>query len=87
MEMLTFEDFLKQKKIDSRSFHQGDLLQWEEFKRIFEQVHPDSFTAQKLFQINQIRRKYPHMDQPVPEGSATTGAAKPKMPFKPKIGK
>jgi hypothetical protein len=86
MEMLNFEDFLKQKKIDSPSFHKNDQELWEEFKRIFEQVHPESFTAQKLFLINRIRRKYPFAEQPIPEVSAATGNPKPKMPFKPKIG-
>jgi hypothetical protein len=86
MEMLTFEDFLKQKKIDSLSFRKGEQEQWEEFKHIFEQVHPDSFTAQKLFMINRIRRKYPWSEKPAAESSAVPGVSKPKMPVKPKIG-
>jgi len=86
MEMLSFEDFLKQKKIDSQSFRKVEQATWDEFKNIFEQVHPDSFTAQKLFLINQIRRKYPWSDKTAVESSAATGVVKPKIPFKPKIG-
>jgi hypothetical protein len=29
-----------------------------ELKKIFNEMHPDGFTAQKKFLINQLRRKY-----------------------------
>ena len=57
--METFEEYLAKKKIDSATFARQAPQQWQEFKTLFEQVHPDSFTAQKLFLINKIRRSYP----------------------------
>ena len=32
--------------------------QYEDFDRLFSQMHPESFTAQKLFLINDIRRRF-----------------------------
>ena len=59
MEQMTFEAYLISKKIAATLFEQGAPKQYAEFKRLFEQVHPKSFTAQKLFLINRIRRSYP----------------------------
>jgi len=58
MEEMSFTDYLISKKIDPEKFKQGDQARFESFKTLFEQVHPKSFTAQKLFLINQIRRTY-----------------------------
>ena len=46
------------KKIDSVAFKKGDAELWNDFKNQFEQMHPKSFTAQKLFLLNNVRRKY-----------------------------
>ncbi len=54
-----FEEYLFGKKIDSEKFKQAESQCWEEWKALFEMVHPKSFTAQKLYFINAIRRKYP----------------------------
>ena len=56
---MDFETYLRNKKIDPVIFQKEEPAIWHEFKMVFEQVHPDSFTAQKLFLINNIRRKYP----------------------------
>ena len=32
---------------------------WKTWSTEFESMHPNSFTAQKLYLINPIRRKYP----------------------------
>lgn len=61
--MNEFETYLKGKKINPRDFELKEPERYMEFKTIFEQVHPDSFTAQKLFLINQIRRRYPFCDR------------------------
>jgi hypothetical protein len=55
---VNFEEYLQSKKIDSAAFknQEGDL--WQSWKKEFEEVHPTSFTAQKLYLINPIRRKY-----------------------------
>lgn len=34
-----------------------------ELKKLFDQVNPNSFTAQKLFLINNIRRAYPLQEE------------------------
>jgi hypothetical protein len=56
--ILTFEEYLIQKKIDPRLFKEGEPDRYEEFEKLFAQVHPNSFTFQKLNLINFIRRKY-----------------------------
>ncbi len=54
-----FEEFLKNKKIDSARFKATEPARWQEWQELFIQMHPKSFTAQKLYLINPIRRKYP----------------------------
>lgn len=55
---MNWEEYCTSKKIDSKSFMDAEPEKWEELKNIFEQVHPNSFTEQKKFLINDIRRKY-----------------------------
>lgn len=54
----TFEAYLKSKKIDSEAFRKAEPETWQEWERDFEQMHPNSFTVQKLNLINPVRRKY-----------------------------
>lgn len=56
---ISFEDYLVKKKINSEQFKSEEGSLYVELEGVFNQVHPDSFTAQKLFLINPIRRKYP----------------------------
>jgi hypothetical protein len=56
---VNFEKYLSDKKIDGSAFKAAEPGLWEEWKREFDQLHPNSFTAQKLYLINNIRRKYP----------------------------
>lgn len=56
---MRWEDYLISKKIDSELFKKEESVLWETWKKLFEQMHPNSFTAQKLYLINPIRRKYP----------------------------
>jgi hypothetical protein len=95
---MTFEEYLKGKKIDSEAFRQHEPAVWVEWKLELEQMHPSSFTAQKLYLINPVRRKYPakvEVSEPVKAAStseptkenvsaASPVAAKPKPVFKPK---
>lgn len=60
--MEDFESFLKHKKIDPKKFKKRKLNQYEAFETLFEEMHPDSFVAQKLFLINGIRREFPLKD-------------------------
>lgn len=57
--MSEFENYLTDKKIHSKNFREAEPNIWEEWKVLFEQIHPESFTAQKLFLINNVRRRYP----------------------------
>lgn len=56
---MDFKEYLIKKKIDPIKFEKGDSDKWNEFKSLYEQVHPSSFTAQKLYLINGIRRLFP----------------------------
>ena len=55
---MTFEEYLISKKIDTQKFHLAETGRFEEWKSLFAQMHPESFTAHKKFLINPIRRKY-----------------------------
>jgi hypothetical protein len=55
---MSFEEYLAQKKINAVVFQQKEPAIYQRWKTEFEQMHPDSFTAQKKFLINPIRRKY-----------------------------
>jgi hypothetical protein len=98
---MDFEGYLVSKKIDGELFRRHEPLIWSAWKAEFELIHPNSFTAQKLYLINPIRRKYPlKVDaavSPAPEKkvevspkveSTPVVSAKPAVPrpvFKPKI--
>lgn len=83
MEELDFKSYLIKKKIDPEAFAKGQPERFEEFKSLFDQVHPDSFTAQKLFLINPIRRTYP-LKEEIVEKTDKKPMMRPKIP-KPKI--
>jgi hypothetical protein len=55
---MVFEQYLEQKNIDSEKFLWSDPEHFQELKVVFNQTHPESFTAQKKFLINKLRRKY-----------------------------
>ena len=55
---MTWKEYLITKKIDPDRFKSGENRLYREFDLLFSQMHPDSFTAQKLFLINKLRRKY-----------------------------
>lgn len=84
---MTFDEYLAGKKIDPALFRAGDPRLFSSWERDFMQQHPASFTAQKLYLINTIRRKY-HLKAPVTpvaEGSAEAPVQKPaaKAPARP----
>ena len=54
---MNFEEYCTSKKIDTRTFKTNE--RYTELKTLFEMVSPNSFTQQKLFIINDIRRQYP----------------------------
>ncbi len=55
---MTFPEYLISKKINEEKFKAAEPQKFEEWRLLFEQVHPDSFTMQKKFFINAARRKY-----------------------------
>ena len=55
---MTFEEYLDSKKIDAESFRSHEPKLYAEWEHEFNQLHPNSFTAQKLNVINAIRRKF-----------------------------
>ena len=69
---MTFEEYLIRKKIDQKAFAEAERLLYESWKSEFEQMHPDSFTVQKLNLINPVRRKYTLKDviKPAPPQEA-----------------
>ena len=82
---MEFEEYLKEKKIDPNKFKAGEQEQYAELKRIFDQVHPNSFTQQKLFLINKIRRTYQLKEQQEVKKPSAAKAMRPKIkPLKPK---
>ncbi len=56
--MLLFADYLLGKRIDATLFQQTEPARYAEWAREFDQMHPDSFTVQKKFLLNDTRRKY-----------------------------
>lgn len=61
--MDSLEEYIIKKKIDPESFRQAEPDRWNEWSILFEQMHPVSFTAQKLFLINRLRRRFPLQEQ------------------------
>lgn len=92
----SFEEYLVSKKIDSLAFRSAEPKVWNAWKIEFDQVHPNSFTLQKLNLINPIRRKYllqiapetksPDTNLTVAGSSATPKPSKPIIKPRPKIG-
>lgn len=55
---MDFEAYLISKKIDKANFSKAEPQRYAEWELEFSQMHPESFTAQKKFLLNQIRRMY-----------------------------
>ncbi|TDB64554.1 hypothetical protein [Arundinibacter roseus] len=56
--MSDFEEYLFSKKIDAEKFKASESDRFYEWNTLFQQLHPESFTAQKKFLINDVRRRY-----------------------------
>jgi thymidylate synthase len=77
--MQEFEEYLTDKKINANAFRENEAEIWAEWQQLFSEVHPNSFTQQKLFLINAVRRKYPVNSE---ETNDITRQPKPKPKFK-----
>jgi hypothetical protein len=73
---MTFEEYLVGKKIDPKLFREGDPELWLSWERDFAQQHPASFTAQKLYLINGVRRKY-HLKAAEVAATSVTDSGQP----------
>ncbi|MBT1710422.1 hypothetical protein KK062_19415 [Fulvivirgaceae bacterium PWU5] len=69
---MNFRDYLTSKKIDTEAFRQAEPALWATWSAEFAEMHPSSFTAQKLYLINPVRRKYTLQIEVVSEKTATT---------------
>ncbi|MFN8340897.1 MAG: hypothetical protein U0V64_04440 [Cyclobacteriaceae bacterium] len=56
---MTLETYLADKKIDADSFRLNDPERYNEWSVLIAKLHPASFTSQKLYLINKIRRQFP----------------------------
>jgi hypothetical protein len=82
---VNLEGYLISKKIDSSAFLKAEPELWKEWSFEFEQMHPNSFTVQKLNLINPIRRKYPLSQIPEKElPPSETVASTPASPLPPR---
>lgn len=82
--MQEFEEYLSSKKIDATAFKEEKPEIWENWKSLFYTMHPNSFTQQKLFLINPIRREFPLKESAstASDKNDTTSTVKPKPKFK-----
>jgi len=55
---MQFNDYLALKKIDPLHFQANEPTLYAEWKSLFEQIHPDSFTTLKKFLLNNVRRRH-----------------------------
>lgn len=55
---MQFNEYLALKKIDAQHFQCQDPVLYTEWKCLFEQIHPDSFTTLKKFLLNNVRRRH-----------------------------
>lgn len=55
---MEYEEYLRQKKIDPEQFQKAEPERYAEWAQLFGQLSADSFTAQKKFLINNVRRLY-----------------------------
>lgn len=78
---MEFSDWLTSKKIDTAAFRVGDPSRFSEWEKAFGEMHPASFTARYLYQINSIRRKF-ILQQPVVAEAPV--AARPRPVVRPK---
>jgi len=98
---MEFDEYLIGKKIDPVRYRENEPDQYEVFSNLFKEMHPASFTMQKLYLINGIRRTYPlppekwakenpRAAQPAAKPvvkKPATGGSKPKFRPKPIIKK
>ncbi len=83
MEGLSFEEYCRKKKINPDLFLQTEPQRYQEWKNLFEQIHPDSFTEQKKFLINPIRKQYLLIEEDADKMKAVAPVSKPAVKIPP----
>lgn len=87
---MEFEEYCRLKKIDSKSFEQAEPRIYADMKSMFSTTHIESFTIQKKFIINNLRRRFkPFIEvvtetakptsEPVAKKVVIPGVAKPQI--------
>ena len=76
---MSFKEYLTNKNIDSDAYKASAPNQWLAFATIFAQMHPKSFTMQKLNLINGIRRQFPYQAEIVEQEQVKPKVARPMM--------
>ncbi|MEY4930861.1 MAG: hypothetical protein RI909_1585 [Bacteroidota bacterium] len=82
---MNFEEYLISKKIDSQAFRAAEPALWNEWNGLFEAMSPASFTAQKLYLINPLRRKYVMKVAEVATAPKVSAPAAARPVMKPKL--
>jgi hypothetical protein len=82
---MNFEEYLVSKKLDSSAFAKAEPALWQEWKDLFEQISPASFTTQKLYLINPLRRRFQLKEIALAEKKSESGIQSPKPISKPII--
>lgn len=83
---MDFLTYLTTKKIDAKQFETADSEKYTAWNFLFDQMHPESFTSQKLYLINKVRRKFP-LEEKEARQKAEAPAGKPKPRIIPRIKK
>jgi hypothetical protein len=82
---MTFKEYLITKKIDPKKFEESEKDRFDEWRELFAQLHPKSFTDQKLFLLNKMRRLYLLTENMIDTPAKPKSRAKPVI--KPKLNK
>ena len=82
--IMTFDEYCISKLIDATKFKAGNYDLWKKLSDIFEEMHPKSFTQQKLFLLNDIRRTY-QLPYVKPEKPVKEAVVKPTIKVAPKV--
>ncbi|MGC3947457.1 MAG: hypothetical protein QM762_23570 [Chryseolinea sp.] len=77
---MDFESYLTSKRIDSIRFKSAEPEMWQSWRTDFEQMHPNSFTVQKLNLINPVRRKYQLVVTEMPKVAVAEAPKAPSAP-------
>lgn len=76
---MNWRAYLISKKIDPDQLKNQEGGLYKSFNVLFSQMHPDSFTAQKLYLINKLRRRYKLEREPEEATVKQPQKVKPKI--------